>query len=209
MLSLRSSAIGAALLSSMAMGMDMFTPYMSSDPNSISKLDIDSANRVFVDQDGRQVIMHGVNVVYKMDPYIPSDGAFDTELSLDDEDIANLKKWGFNFVRLGVMWEAVERTEGVYDDAYLDRVEALINKLGDAGIYTLVDAHQDVFARQICGEGIPDFYAKDAIGDSPKCFNVVLDPLMSWILSMMGACTDFDSFGFQKDENNDPLISDC
>ena len=39
------------------------------------------------------------------------------------------------------MWEAVERSEGVYDDDYLDKVEALINKLGKAGIYTLVDAH--------------------------------------------------------------------
>lgn len=50
-------------------------------------------------------------------------------------------KWGQNFVRLGVMWEAVERSENVYDDDYLDKIEILINKLGDAGIYTLVDAH--------------------------------------------------------------------
>jgi len=54
-----------------------------------------------------------------MDPYIPSDGAFDAQDSLNDEDIQNLVDWGFNLVRLGVMWEAVERTEGVYDDAYL------------------------------------------------------------------------------------------
>jgi len=46
-----------------------------------------------------------------------------------------------NFVRLGVMWEGVERKAGVYDMAYLEQVEALINKLGKAGIYTLVDAH--------------------------------------------------------------------
>ena len=39
-----------------------------------------------------------------------------------------------NFVRLGVMWEAVERSEGTYDEAYLDKVETLINKLGEAGI---------------------------------------------------------------------------
>lgn len=71
-----------------------------------------------------------------------------------------MKEWGFNFVRLGVMWEAVEQQEGVYDDAYLDQVEVLINNLGAAGIYTLVDMHQDVFARSICGEGFPDFYAK-------------------------------------------------
>lgn len=82
---------------------------------------------------------------------------------MTDKDIQNLKKWGFNHVRLGVMWEAVEREQGVYDDNYLDKVEVLINRLGDAGIYTLVDAHQDVFARSICGEGMPDFYTKPII----------------------------------------------
>jgi hypothetical protein len=46
-----------------------------------------------------------------------------------------------NFVRLGVMWEGVERQRGVYDKEYLARVDKLITKLGEAGIYTLVDAH--------------------------------------------------------------------
>jgi aryl-phospho-beta-D-glucosidase BglC (GH1 family) len=27
----------------------------------------------------------------------------------------DLKEWGFNFVRLGVMWEAVETAPGVYN----------------------------------------------------------------------------------------------
>jgi beta-glucosidase/6-phospho-beta-glucosidase/beta-galactosidase len=60
---------------------------------------------------------------------------------LNDEDIANLKSWGMNFVRLGVMWEAVERSAGVYDAAYLVAINELITKLGEAGISTLVDAH--------------------------------------------------------------------
>jgi aryl-phospho-beta-D-glucosidase BglC (GH1 family) len=49
---------------------------------------------------------------------------------LNDQDIADLKRWGMNFVRLGVMWEAVEREPKVYDMKYLDRVENLIIKLG-------------------------------------------------------------------------------
>ena len=57
------------------------------------------------------------------------------------------------------MWEAVERTYGEYDFDYLDKVSDLINKLGAAGIYTLVDMHQDAFARLSCGEGFPNFYA--------------------------------------------------
>jgi len=69
----------------------------------------------FVDFVGRQVIFHGVNVVYKVDPYIPDTEEFSVDDSLTDEDIDNLVKWGMNFVRLGVMWEAVEKTPGVYD----------------------------------------------------------------------------------------------
>jgi endoglycosylceramidase len=57
------------------------------------------------------------------------------------------------------MWEAVEYAPGQYNETYLDQIEILINKLGQRGIYTLVDAHQDVLARKLCGEGIPNFYA--------------------------------------------------
>ena len=78
---------------------------------------------MFIDVDGRTVLFHGVNVVYKVPPYIPSTGAFDPYDSLNDEDIANLVKWGFNFVRLGVMWEAVERSRNEFDTEYLDKIE--------------------------------------------------------------------------------------
>jgi len=60
---------------------------------------------------------------------------------LTDQDIDDLVDWGFNLVRLGVMWEAVERTPGVFNETYLDEVDKLINRLGEKGIYTLVDAH--------------------------------------------------------------------
>lgn len=94
-----------------------------------------------MDTFGRTTLLHGVNAIYKVAPYIPSEGDFDPDNSLNDEDIANLKSWGMNFVRLGVMWEGVERKAGEYDADYLDKVEGLINKMGEAGIYTLVDAH--------------------------------------------------------------------
>lgn len=154
-------------------------------------------------------MFHGVNVVFKVDPYIPSDGEFDSQNSLNDEDIALLKKWGMNFVRLGVMWEAVEREPGVYDDAYLDRIANLVEKLGQNGIYTLIDAHQDVFARSVCGEGMPDFYAQESLKEDSHCINWFMDKMLSPIYNKFGVCTDIESFGFRKDENNDPLIEDC
>jgi endoglycosylceramidase len=121
---------------------------------------IDPEDRVLRDDKDRHVVFHGVNVVYKTAPYIPDDQVFDSQSSLTDNDIDDLVSWGFNFVRLGVMWEAVETSEGVYNETYLDEVDKLITKLGDKGIYTLVDSHQDVLARQVCGEGMPNFYAR-------------------------------------------------
>lgn len=105
------------------------------------EITVNPETRFMVDEYNRTVILHGVNIVYKMDPYIPSSGDFDPQLSLNDADIDNLVKWGFNFVRLGVMWEAVERSAGVYNETYLAEINTLINKLGAKGIYTMMDAH--------------------------------------------------------------------
>ena len=71
----------------------------------------------------------------------------------------DLEDWGFNIVRLGVIWEAVEKERGVFDEDYLNQIDELITKLGNHGIFTIVDAHQDAASRITCGEGIPSFYA--------------------------------------------------
>ena len=125
------------------------------------RISINPQARQMIDESRRSVIFHGVNVVYKVDPYIPDRENFDSQLSLTDKELDDLVNWGFNFVRLGVMWEAVERSPGQYNMTYLGEVENLIERLGKRGIYTLVDMHQDILARKICGEGIPNFYAND------------------------------------------------
>jgi endoglycosylceramidase len=175
----------------------------------ITPVHVNPATRFIEDSYGRTVIFHGVNAIYKMPPYIPITDSFDPQESLNDKDIADLVKWGQNFVRLGVMWEAVEREPGVYDDDYLNKIEDLINEMGEAGIYTLVDAHQDVFARTMCGEGIPDFYAKEVIGSSPSCVSPTIDALLKPLYDFMGICLDLNDFGYRIDENGDPLIEDC
>ena len=95
-----------------------------------TKISVDSEHRTLTDVYGRQVIMHGVNVVPKIAPYIPIQDHFDPQTSLTEQDMEDLKGWGMNFVRLGVMWEAVERTPGQYDEVYLEKIDALITKLG-------------------------------------------------------------------------------
>ena len=83
-------------------------------------------NQRFEDRFGRHLLLHGVNVVYKVPPYLPDTDKFDGDTSLTEQDMEDLAAWGINFVRLGVMWEAVEREEGVYDLDYLKRVDTLI-----------------------------------------------------------------------------------
>ena len=52
-------------------------------------------------------------------------GPFNAESSMNAEDIANLKKWGFTAVRLGVMWPGVEPSPGQFNMTYL-KVAALL-----------------------------------------------------------------------------------
>ena len=74
------------------------------------EITVNTTSRFMIDGARRPTIFHGVNVVYKVDPFIPTtNSTFDPQISLNDEDIEDMVKWGFNFVRLGVMWEAVER----------------------------------------------------------------------------------------------------
>lgn len=128
---------------------------------------------------------------------------------MTDKDIQDLKDWGFNFVRLGVMWEAVETAPGVYNETYLDEVDKLITRLGNQGIYTLVDAHQDVLARQVCGEGMPNFYARDVIENGAYCVSSMADPILGPIMRLFGACKSIEDYGFRKDADGLPMIEDC
>jgi len=89
---------------------------------------IDSSKSFILDNAGRYSIFHGVNVVVKLPPYLPNLDLFDPYMSLNTKyDLDTMKRLGFNIVRLGVMWEAVERQPNIYDYDYL--VEKIINFL--------------------------------------------------------------------------------
>jgi endoglycosylceramidase len=107
--------------------------------SSLAKpIQVNPKNQFFVDDQGRVRIFHGVNAVYKVPPWIPQTTGFDPQLSLSSEDITNLQKWGFNVVRLGMMWPGVEPVKGQYDTNYLKAMKQLVDDLGAAGIYTLL-----------------------------------------------------------------------
>jgi endoglycosylceramidase len=115
------------------------------------------ARSFFVDEKNRTRFFHGVNVVFKEPPFLPRTDRFDASDSLCAQDIANLVEWGFNVVRLGVMWQAAEPVEGQINQTFFAETVKLVNTLGASGIFTLVDQHQDLLSRFYCGEGFPDW----------------------------------------------------
>jgi endoglycosylceramidase len=125
---------------------------------------------VFVDAcSGVQVVVHGVNAVYKAAPWLPRTDAFDPRYSLSEADAQILQSWGLNGVRLGVMWPGAMPTNRTVDSAYLDKAASIVETLGQYGIYSLLDAHQDCLSGKFCGEGAPD-WAIPTIAEGSEAF---------------------------------------
>lgn len=78
-------------------------------------------------------MFHGVNVVEKTHEFIPTATAaafkLDPVRGLAAADMELLRSLGFNSVRLGVLWEAVQPAHGVINTTYLSRVKELVDEL--------------------------------------------------------------------------------
>lgn len=99
-----------------------------------------------------------MNAVTKQFPWMPNiTGPFDSENSMVEEDFKFLRERGFNLVRLGVMWPGVMPSQDEVNITYLAELEKLVNSLGEYGIYTMLDMHQDLLSAYYCGEGVPDW----------------------------------------------------
>ncbi|MBN1944449.1 MAG: cellulase family glycosylhydrolase [Bradymonadales bacterium] len=129
--------------------------------------------RWFKDAHGRTRILRGANLggTSKI-PVYPPDGDLEMSSLLDwkqvsflgrpfpldqaDEHFSRLKSWGFTFLRLVVTWEAIEHEgPGIYDQAYLDYLRAIVQRAGDFGISVFIDPHQDTWSRWSGGDGAP------------------------------------------------------
>ena len=117
---------------------------------------ISTFKKKFVDSEGRERIFNGVNLC---DKGYNKDGAEKRtyEVPFDEELIKNLSKNGFNLVRIGMTWDAIEPEPFEYNEEYLDKVEKVADLCAKYGIYFYLDMHQDLYAgfNGTAGDGAP------------------------------------------------------
>lgn len=105
-----------------------------------------------VDGNGNQVLLRGVNVNQLVDFYRP-DPAVEATRPLTDEDFAGMAEQGFDVVRLGLSWSALEPTRGELDEEYVARIVEAVDSAEEHGLYVVLDMHQDSWWNQGTPEG--------------------------------------------------------
>jgi len=111
-----------------------------------------------VDEYGRQWLLNGVNARIE--------GLFD--VTFDDErerleaipefcqeDADAMAGMGFNFLRLPINWSGLEPQEGAFSETYLARIDRVLDQCRKAGLYVLIDFHQDAWSKEIGEDGAP------------------------------------------------------
>jgi endoglycosylceramidase len=127
----------------------------------------------FWNEKGQVVELRGVNVAgtSKVPPFLPLPKSANVTYPPPPEQAAHfftdntdvhqldyLQASGFNVIRLLFVWEAYEPEPGLTDDSYLQMLSLIASEAWKRGIYTVIDFHQDAFARWVdygCGEGFP------------------------------------------------------
>lgn len=107
----------------------------------------------FVDSQGRQVLFSGINFISKnpAEKYLPL---------LGTETFQQFRSWGFNCIRLGIIWDGLEPEPGKYNEDYLTEIDKRIQWAADNEIYVFLDMHQDLYGAKF-SDGAPDWATID------------------------------------------------
>ena len=134
----------------------LFAAACSSAPHQTSPLSSDGT--YLRDDHGRIVLLRGINArIAGIFDVTFSDGRtpLETIPELTDADCQRMHELGLDFLRLPINWSALEPARGMFDDGYLDRVDAAVSCAGNAGLYVMIDLHEDAYSKEIGEDGAP------------------------------------------------------
>lgn len=107
----------------------------------------------FIDGAGKPLLLHGINVVNKS----PAEGY---TKNIEPSDLATIRSWGMNCIRLGILWDGLEPQPGKINEEYLDRIARIIGWAKAETLYVLLDMHQDLYSVKF-SDGAPAWATLD------------------------------------------------
>src|SRR5439155_21221668 len=129
------------------------------------------ADPALVTNDGRQVVLCGVNVNQLRD-YWQQSPALPPTVPLTSDDFAGIHALGMDVVRLLVHWSALEPERGRFDEGYIDRIRQAVGWARQQGIYVVLDMHQDAWGKHIASPAseqcAPGFSHQQGWDGAPK-----------------------------------------
>lgn len=138
-----------------------------------------------VDSHGRTVTLRGVNAGgrAKFAPYSPFEYTdYDADL---DTYLDRAQSWGIDVLRVPFTWAAMEPEPGQDDEEWLARYDALLDGAWERGMWTVVDAHQDIYGEMYCGDGFPAWTVEDPPEPHHDCAD--------WFLAYVAGDDDVDA----------------
>ncbi len=108
----------------------------------------------FVDENGRQIFLNGVNISLKGEK--KGEKTVYKFNTVQEKTIASLHARGINLIRLILTWDGVEPHPGIYDELYLDHYRQIVSWCEKYGVYFILDMHQDLYSSRI-GDGAPEW----------------------------------------------------
>lgn len=128
------------------------------------------------DQQGRVVILHGINVseAAKHPPYLPFTSTAISGNTLQQnltQNLERLKNLGLDAVRLVIIWAAIEPIQGTINTNYIDQLQEEVQICKDNGLLVLLDMHQDLYSESFCyGDGAPAWASNLTGYDVSRCY---------------------------------------
>ncbi|GMH76821.1 hypothetical protein TrLO_g2673 [Triparma laevis f. longispina] len=121
-------------------------------------------------------------------------------------DLAQIREYGFDLIRLGVSWSILEPEPGVVNVKYLERVEQVIEWGAHQGLDFFIDFHQDFYSSSLDGGGMdgapPWAVLNQTINEYPKWKRAVLDKVGFAWQTVAAFKTFFDNLVSPVDTTN-------
>ena len=111
-----------------------------------------------VDEANREIILRGMNArIEGLFDVVFDDGRTRLEPipTFSQEDAEEMANVGINFLRLPINWSGLEPEEGQFNLDYLAQIDEVVEHCRNAGIYVLIDFHQDAYSKELGEDGAP------------------------------------------------------